>query len=165
MGYARRSWLRLCATSRKVAGPIPDGVIGIFHWHNPSGRTMALELNQPLTEMSTRNISFVVKAAGAYGWRPYQLHVPIVLKSGSLNLLEPSRAVQSCNGIALPPWRLTFWCRNYFFNFSTPCIQNVNNTGTKYVRIMKQPAFWRGKKRRVYTMFKISSTYICRINI
>ena len=27
----RRSWLRHCATSRKVAGSIPDGVIGIFH--------------------------------------------------------------------------------------------------------------------------------------
>jgi hypothetical protein len=26
---------------------------------------------------------------------------------------------------------LTFWRRNYFFNFSIPCIQNVNNTGTK----------------------------------
>ena len=26
--------------SRKLAGSIPDGVIGIFHWHNPSGRTM-----------------------------------------------------------------------------------------------------------------------------
>ena len=37
---------------------------------------------------------------------------------------------------------LTFWRRNYFFfNFSTPCIQNVNNTGTKHVRIMKQTAF------------------------
>jgi hypothetical protein len=28
--------------------------------------------------------------------------VPIVLKSGSLNLLKPSRPVQTCNGIALP---------------------------------------------------------------
>jgi len=28
--------------------------------------------------------------------------VPIVLKSGSLSLLEPSGAVQACNGIALP---------------------------------------------------------------
>ena len=54
----RHSWLRHCATRRKVAGSIPDGVTGIFHWHNPSGRTMALELNQPLTEMSTRNISW-----------------------------------------------------------------------------------------------------------
>jgi len=43
-----------------------------------------------------------VKAAGAYGWHPYHLRVPIVLKSGSLNLLEPSGPVQACNGIALP---------------------------------------------------------------
>ena len=28
--------------------------------------------------------------------------MPIVLKSGSLNLLEPSGPVQSCNGVALP---------------------------------------------------------------
>jgi hypothetical protein len=28
--------------------------------------------------------------------------VPIVLKSGSLNLLEPSEPVKACNGIALP---------------------------------------------------------------
>jgi len=28
--------------------------------------------------------------------------VPIVLKSGNLNLLEPSGPVQACNGIALP---------------------------------------------------------------
>jgi len=53
-----RSWLRHCATSWKVAGSIPDGVIGIFHWRNPSGCTMALGLTQPLTEMSTRNISW-----------------------------------------------------------------------------------------------------------
>ena len=26
-----RSWLRHCATSQKVTGSIPDGVIGIFH--------------------------------------------------------------------------------------------------------------------------------------
>jgi hypothetical protein len=24
-------WLRCCATNQKVAGSIPDGVIGIFH--------------------------------------------------------------------------------------------------------------------------------------
>ena len=53
-----RSWLRHCATSRKVAGSIPDCVIENFHWHNTSGRTMALELTQDLTEMSTRNISW-----------------------------------------------------------------------------------------------------------
>jgi hypothetical protein len=31
---------------------------------NPSGRTMALGLTQPLTEMSPKNISWGVKAAG-----------------------------------------------------------------------------------------------------
>jgi len=51
-------WLRCCATNWKVAGSIPDSVIGIFYWHNPSDRTMALGLTQPLTEMSTRSISW-----------------------------------------------------------------------------------------------------------
>ena len=90
-----------CATTRKVAGLIPDRVIGIFHWLNPSGRTTALGSTQPVTEMSTRNISWGAKAAGAYGWQPYHLHVLIVLKSGSLNLQEPSGPVQVCRGIAL----------------------------------------------------------------
>jgi len=43
-----------------------------------------------------------VKAAGSWGRQPYHLHVPIVLKSGSLNLLEPSGPIQACNGTALP---------------------------------------------------------------
>jgi hypothetical protein len=36
---------------------------------------MALGLTQPLTEMSTWNISLGIKAAGASGWQPYHLHV------------------------------------------------------------------------------------------
>jgi hypothetical protein len=36
-----------------------------FHWHNPFGRTMSLGSTQPLTEMSTRNISWGVNVAGA----------------------------------------------------------------------------------------------------
>jgi hypothetical protein len=95
------SWLRHCATSWNVAGLIPDGVTGIFHWHNPPSRTRAPGLTQPLTEMSTRNISWEVKTAGVYGWQPYHLHMPAVLKSGSFNLLEPSWPVQACNGIAI----------------------------------------------------------------
>ena len=42
-----------------------DGVIGIFHWSNPSGRTMTLGSTQPQTETSSKNISWGVKAAGA----------------------------------------------------------------------------------------------------
>jgi hypothetical protein len=33
-GHAVAQWLRHCATNRKVAGSIPDGVIGIFHWQS-----------------------------------------------------------------------------------------------------------------------------------
>ena len=94
-----RSWLRHYATSWKVAGSIPDGIIGIFHWHIPSGRTVVLGSTQPPTEMSTRNISWGIKAAGVWSWQPYHHHVPTVLKSVSLNLLEPSGPVQACNGI------------------------------------------------------------------
>jgi hypothetical protein len=49
-----------------------------------------------------RSISLGVKAAGAWGRQPYHFHVSIVLKSMSHKLLEPSRFVQVCNGIALP---------------------------------------------------------------
>jgi len=45
--------------NRKVAGSSHDGVIGIFQWYYPSGRTMALGSTQPLIEMSTRCISWV----------------------------------------------------------------------------------------------------------
>ena len=47
------------AKNRKIAGSIPDGVIGIFHRHNPSYRTMALESSQPVTEINTRAISWL----------------------------------------------------------------------------------------------------------
>ena len=63
-GRRWHSWLRHCATSRKVAGSIRYNLIGIFHWRNPSGCTMALGSTQPLIEMSTRNISWWAKVAG-----------------------------------------------------------------------------------------------------
>jgi len=37
-----RCCVRHCTTNRKVAGSIPDDVIGSFHWPNPFGRTPAL---------------------------------------------------------------------------------------------------------------------------
>jgi len=62
----------------------------------------------------------------------------------------------------------------FFFNFSSPCIKNVNNTGTRYVRIMKQTAFWREKNgeytpcltfwRRNY-FFKILSHPVYKMRI
>ena len=133
----RRGTRWRCATSWKVAGSIPDGVIGIFHWHKPSGRTMTLGLTQPLTEMSTRNISWGIKAAGAWGWQPYCLHVPIVLKSRSLTLLEPSGPVQACCGIALP-------LPGYECLLDTPVVETVEFFCTvySYRRTCQTHQFW-----------------------
>jgi hypothetical protein len=94
--------MRHCATNRKVAGSIPDGVSRIFHWYNPSGRTMVLESTQPLTEMSTRNISWGVKAAVRRADNLTTFMCRLSRNSGSLNRLEPSGPVQACNGTALP---------------------------------------------------------------
>ena len=86
-------WLRHCATSQKVTGSIPYGFDGILYWHNPCGRTMTIWLAQPLTN-EYQEYFLGVKVAGTYSWQPYHLYVPIVLKSGSLNLLESSGLVQ-----------------------------------------------------------------------
>ena len=51
------NWLKHCATSRKVAGSIPDGATTNSHLRNTSGRTMTLGLTQLLTEKGTTNIS------------------------------------------------------------------------------------------------------------
>ena len=56
-GGGWHSWLSHWATSWKVMDLIPYSVTGIFCWHNPSSHTLALESTQPITKMSTRNIS------------------------------------------------------------------------------------------------------------
>jgi hypothetical protein len=99
-GTLWRSWMRHSATSCKVAGSIPDSGVGIFHWHNPTGRTVALGLTQPVTEMSTRNIS--------WGWRrplgrADNLTIFICRLSWNLRAstsYSPLGPVQACNGIA-----------------------------------------------------------------
>ena len=62
---------------------------------------MALGSTQPLTEMSTRSISWgerrpVLKADNL------PPSCAVVMKSGNLNFLEPSGPVQACNGTASP---------------------------------------------------------------
>ena len=75
------------------------------HW-NTSLTSFRPHYGPGVDSASNRNMYqeyfLVVKVASAEGWQPYHLHVPTVLKSGSLNLLEPSGPVQACNGIALP---------------------------------------------------------------
>jgi hypothetical protein len=71
-------------------------IVGIFHWHNPSGSTIAVGLTQPLKHMNTRNIS-LGRCVKLTTLPPSYSDCPEMC----LNLLEPSGPVQTCNGIDL----------------------------------------------------------------
>jgi hypothetical protein len=89
-----RSWLKHCATSQKVVGSIPDKVILIFQWHNPSSRPMALRSTQLLAEMSIMGMFWWVKAAVALGCNLVNFKCRLYKNSGSLNLLVTSGPLQ-----------------------------------------------------------------------
>jgi hypothetical protein len=61
---------------------------------------------------------FQLQYFSAKGWQPCHCRVPIVLKSGSLNLLEPSGPVKACNGTALPFTFISLSMHVYFFTFN-----------------------------------------------
>jgi hypothetical protein len=89
---------------------LPDEVIGFFNWHNPSIRTMALGSTQPLTEMSTRNLS------GEGGGRCVRLTSPpsvsrLASKWTNLDVVTTLRASTSCYRGSLP-----------FFNY---CLEDI----------------------------------------
>jgi hypothetical protein len=98
-----RSWLRHCATRRKVACSIPDGIFGIFQWHYPMAqRVTASNTND------TRNIFWEIKAAvRRLFWN-----------------LKTLGSVQAWNGIALP-W-LCFGIKLFFVYSAKPYIVCFN---------------------------------------
>ena len=76
-----RRWcsrLRHCATSRKVAGSIPDGGI------NPAGRSMALGSSKPLRETRIRDVS----SGGKGGWYVGLTIIQLPCVVGCLEILE-----------------------------------------------------------------------------
>jgi len=62
---------------------------------------MALDSTQPLTEMSTRSISWG-KGGRCVRLTTLPPSCAVVMKSGNPNFLEPSGPLQDCDGIALP---------------------------------------------------------------
>jgi hypothetical protein len=93
------NWLRHCATSWRVAGSILDGVTGIFHWHNPSDHTIAPGSTQPLTQMSTRNISCEGKGSWCVGLKTLSDSC-----ADCLEIWEPQLpgTLTTCPGSAVP---------------------------------------------------------------
>jgi hypothetical protein len=101
---------------------------------------MALGLIQPLTEMSTSNISCAVKTAGTY-----HLHVPIIMKSGSPNPSEPSGPLQICNEIAL---NLANYCERVLM---------VNQTSKYYLKILISGSYETDRQRYKFLKSQILS--------
>ena len=76
----------------------------------------------------------------------YHLHVPIVKKSGDLNLLEPCGPVQACNGTALPfyniPILLLLLLLLLFFSLSDLSMNSIRHIpgelfqGTKKLAVL-----------------------------
>ena len=102
-----RSWLRQCAKSRKVAGSIPDGFIGIFHWHNHSCLTMAPGVDSASNKNEYQQYFLE-------GWRrPVRradnLTIFMCRQSrnfGKLNNPQHEGLLQACNEIDLPHFNL-----------------------------------------------------------
>jgi hypothetical protein len=73
------------------------------HWNFLLSYSSQPHCDPAVDSASNRNEMFSGGKGGrCVALKPYHLHVPFVLKSGSLNLLETSGRVQACNGIDLP---------------------------------------------------------------
>jgi hypothetical protein len=99
LGTAVAQWLRCCATHRKVTGSIPDGVIGIFHWH----KSFRSQYGPGVASASNRN-EYQENFPGGKCDRCVRLTTlppscAVVKKSGNLNFLEPSGPHQTCTKV------------------------------------------------------------------
>jgi len=102
--YALMAWclnehgytLAHCATSRKVAGSIPDGVIESFRPHYGPGVGSASNRNEYQEYFPGG------KGGRCVGLTTLPPSYADCLTFGSLNLPEPPGSVRACNGIALP---------------------------------------------------------------
>ena len=74
----------------------------IFQWHISFRPYHGPGVDSAPRENEYQEHFVGVKAAGTWGWQTHHLHVPNVMESGSLNLLEPSGPHRACCGTALP---------------------------------------------------------------
>jgi len=77
---------------------------------------MALGSTQPLTEMSTRCISWGGKGGRYVRLTTLPSSCAVIVKSGDLNLLESSGPLQACNGTA------------FYMHLSPKCLKSMRQT-------------------------------------
>ena len=111
------------------------------HGHNPSSCTVILVSNQPLTEMSTRNISWGVKAAGYIG----------------LTTLPPSCAecleTLALQGLSRPVMGLLY---HYFY-----IITNVRKTYMEMIQVHIITSIWISNVSNQNLSFYNVSVFLC----
>ena len=86
-----------CATSRKDPGSITGRVTGDFFRSIRQAHELGVDL-------ASKNEYQDISGGKGDRWRPYHLHVASVYKSGSLNLLDPSRPRRPVTGILYLLW-------------------------------------------------------------
>jgi hypothetical protein len=153
-------WLRYCATNRKVAGSIPDGVMEFFIdiillialW--PWGR---LSLWQKWVPGEFPG----VKCSRCVGLTTLPPSCPVVMKSGNLNFLEPSWPLQACNGTALPlplPYRSMVWgdhLRCCVAVYVVAGVMHKNNFHVMYLLIYRYDQLKRSKHCELFRNFVV----------
>jgi hypothetical protein len=71
---------------------------------------MVLGSTQPLVKMSTGNISWELKAGGAWGWQPYHLRVPNVMEIWEP---KPPGTLWTTPGLLRDCFTFTFTCHRF----------------------------------------------------
>jgi len=100
---------------------------------------MALGSTQPITEMSTRRISWgqmrpVRKADNLTTF------LCLVMTSGNLNFLEPSGPLQACNGTALP-YLFIYFLPSYLLNLTNYLLEKTDIQNVTILKLVKILAF------------------------
>jgi len=102
MWPAVAQWLRRCAANRKVAVSIPDCVMEFFM----DIKTFRSHYGPGVDSASNRNEYHGAfpggKGGRCIGLTNLSASCDVVMYSGNLNFLEPSRTFQACNGTHLP---------------------------------------------------------------
>jgi len=97
-GTSVARWLRCCTTNPKVAGSIPDGVIGIFHLHS-----FRSHCGPGVDSTSNRNENqeyfLGVKSGRCVRLTTLPPSWATVTESGNLNFLEPSGHLGPVTGL------------------------------------------------------------------
>jgi hypothetical protein len=155
-GTAVAQWLRCWATNQKVASSIPDGIIGIFHWHKSFWSHYGPGFDSASKRNKYEEYFLGVNAAGAQGWQPYHHPVPLSRNQGTLtswNLLGQSRPVRGLLYLYILPFYL---CQTH--RYAKSCIY-------KQVILLKKftGVYLLHDVQSVGTVVSISSTVVIKL--